>query len=731
MTVRPNRIVSSFFALLVLLLWEGSDGVSAAGPVVHVVIDQTAPRLERTAADELAAQFKQLVDANVVIGNTAPEDADHVILLGSPATNPAVEAAVGESWPALSDQGLVIKSLPTAGAPRLVVGGGSPVATLWAVYELGYRQGVRYLLRRDVFPDNAQLKLTGFDEVMEPALRTRTWNMTSDLPIGPASWALSDHRRLLGQLAKMKFNRVLLSVDAWQPYVDYAFRGVVRETGVLWYGETYRVDGETPGKTAFGGADVFQNQDLAAAKTYSERVAAGTELVHGLIDAAHELGMGAGLVISPLEFPPEFSKVLTGTMPAAGGHDLAVRPGGGVGPADPILRGLAGTQVKAYLETYPDLDVIYLSASEVPEWAGHIEQAWKALTAGRELNGISLDDFVAADDPNATTAKSQIVVLALLRQLIEEMPAPGDRRHLQWGIAHHDSGFDRTLDRLMPAGVESLHGGGVTARQVWQQRERLPGIPVDKVPSNLALTLADDRVGILSQLATRSIEPLVGDLRRSGWDGFATRCRLLAELDATVHFLSRASFDSTVTARSAHDDLFTTISGKAAVADRLWRGFGHIEEATNLIDENDPQFARPAAGMLLQHYRAEPIPDWWETLTDHYTQAMIELYRSHDATHPRGRPTLFYYAKRSEYVLEYVGSVKAVREAAIAQEAGDVDLAIEKLEVAMESLYNALDTLSDIARDPSDRGLIALLAAHAYRPLLAEYERLLDAAEAD
>ena len=36
------------------------------------------------------------------------------------------------------------------------------------------------------------------------------------------------------------------------------------------------------------------------------------------------------------------------------------------------------------------------------------------------------------------------------------------------------------------------------------------------------------------------------------------------------------------------------------------------------------------------------------------------------------------------------------------------------------------DTLSDIARDPSDRGLIAVLITHGYRPVIARYEKLLD-----
>ena len=39
---------------------------------------------------------------------------------------------------------------------------------------------------------------------------------------------------------------------------------------------------------------------------------------------------------------------------------------------------------------------------------------------------------------------------------------------------------------------------------------------------------------------------------------------------------------------------------------------------------------------------------------------------------------------------------------------------------------NAIDTLSDVARDQSDRGLIAVLINFAYRPLVAEYEKLTD-----
>jgi hypothetical protein len=200
---------------------------------------------------------------------------------------------------------------------------------------------------------------------------------------------------------------------------------------------------------------------------------------------------------------------------------------------------------------------------------------------------------------------------------------------------------------------------------------------------------------------------------------------MLAELDPAVHYLSRSSWDRSATAHSTHQELFTPITGKKSVADRLWLAFGHMEDATELIDQHQLGFAFPVQGMLMKHYRANPAPEWWEKLNQSYTQAMVELYRSHDAAHPRSRQLLFYWAKRSEYVLEYLSCVQSLREAAIAKKSGDKDSAIEHLETAMEQLYNAIDTLSDIARDPSDRGLIAVLNAYAYRPLVLEYEAML------
>jgi hypothetical protein len=46
----------------------------------------------------------------------------------------------------------------------------------------------------------------------------------------------------------------------------------------------------------------------------------------------------------------------------------------------------------------------------------------------------------------------------------------------------------------------------------------------------------------------------------------------------------------------------------------------------------------------------------------------------------------------------------------------------EALEAAIEGIYNALNSWSDVARDSSDRGAIALLNEYGYRVLLKASE---------
>jgi hypothetical protein len=484
----------------------------AAAPTVGVVVGPDAPKLERLAADELVAQFKQLFDAEAAVSTAVPAAVDHLILVGSPATNPAVAKAVGDRWPKLTEQGHVLRSVATNGRPALVVGGGSPAATLWAAAELGHRFGVRSFLHGDVMPaDKPDLKLDGIDVTLEPAVRVRAWQVLGTDAVGFGGWGLADHKLLLKQLAKLKFNRVVVAYDTGIPAKALD-------------GGPFPVAGDTPGRKAFKGAKEFDNPHLAG-KAGEERNTAAEALVKEITAAARDLGM--------------------------------------------------------------------------------------------------------------------------------------------------------TTDGV-PAGVQTITLTGVLPR----------------VPTAFAATPRD---------------------------GFLVAATVPGDLGPTAYYLARRAFDPKLTPKAATEQLFTPLLG-AASAGRVALAFTLLDEANALVAKNDPKFLALAPGLLAKEVKsADAPPAWWKEAGKRYAGAMDEMYRGIRATfHDQARPLLLYYAKRCEFAVHYFAAVEAARLAGQAKAKGEKDAVVTHLEKAIESTYNALTALGDVARDPADRGLIAVLAEFAYRPLKAE-----------
>lgn len=273
-----------FWSLIVVSVL-GATGAHA-GPRVDVVIAADAPKLERFAADELAVQFKKLFDADVRIAEKIPSDASHLILLGSPATNAAMKP-LGDQLPKLSDQGHAVRSVKLGSSQALVVGGGSPVATLWAVYELGHQFGIRSFLFGDLYPTTPpQLTLDSLNIVIEPALRVRGWLAINNSPIGPATWGLEEHQKVIRQLAKLKFNRVLLNIAPGRAAAEFDIKPVAPILS-----GRIAVDGDAAGRTVFRGAKVFENPDFSGKETASDREAAAARWARGIMEAAQQLGM--------------------------------------------------------------------------------------------------------------------------------------------------------------------------------------------------------------------------------------------------------------------------------------------------------------------------------------------------------------------------------------------------------------------------------------------------------
>ena len=731
---------ATFRGALCLILLPIVFRQAQADQQVAIITDENAHRWELMAARELEFQWKRLFqDIDTTHAQRPVNEDQFLVLIGSPHTNPQVDRVLGEQWPDISDQGLVIKTFSSGDQSGIVVGGGSPLATLWAVYELGHRLGIRYLLHNDVYPERqVPLALEDMAITMEPQLRTRSWRTINDFAIGPESWGLADHQRMLRQLAKLKFNHLILSLWPWQPFVHYEIGNVQKETATFWFDEQYRVDGDTPGKKVFGGATFFENPDFAGIRDYDQLLEAGVRHVRGIIDAAHDLGMEVGIAFYPLEFPKEFQAALPGSRIAHQLSNLTITPAGEQHLYDPTLKALTAAKVRAYLETYPKIDALYFRMSEFPEWNQHASEAWDSLMSASPGKRVSLPDLIQAARRRKTIAtgnrgenslKGNVVSLAFLKNLLKEkgLLRRDDGQNVDVVLVGIDTALYPFLPSVIPSGASTLHFVDYTARRVVQNQELLSTIPTKQVKSRLIVTLADDNVGVLPQTALKSAGSLMDHLRAEHWDGFSTRYWMPSELDPVVHYLSRAAWDRQVTPRSAHDDFWQAVTEHPLTAERLWIGWEHLEAATEIIDREEIGFGFPTSGMLMKHYKSKSEPEWWEEITDHYTQLRNELSRAKNAsTSPGGRSLLFHYANRAAFATQYMAAVNSVRQAAVAREEGKLEEAIEHLESALEQMYNGMTSLADVARDQSDRGLIAVLNAYAYQPLKAEYERLLD-----
>jgi hypothetical protein len=211
-------------------------------------------------------------------------------------------------------------------------------------------------------------------------------------------------------------------------------------------------------------------------------------------------------------------------------------------------------------------------------------------------------------------------------------------------------------------------------------------------------------------------------------DSVGIQTSAVGDADFAAFLYSRGSFDVTIAGEHPIHDLVTPICGEG-VSDRVLKAFGLAEEATKLILAGDRDLGAPTSDVVLRHYAStEPAPDWWGKARDNYLSAMNEMYRANTRAREGGRSYTLYFARRFEFAFEFMNAIEAVRKAAVAKSKRDAETQIAELEKAVESMNGGLNAMAAVARSQSDRGVIAVLNEHGYRPLVKELEAAQDAA---
>ena len=739
----PSAARSSWCVWLGLVLvtvpaWAEPATCGSASYSVAVVVGDTAPALERYAADELCDYLDKLYGIRSFPTEEVPDDADVVILVGSLGTNPVVKRALGsDDWPELTDQGIVLKRATLNEKPTLIVGGGSPKSTLWAAYELVERWGVRYLLHGDVLPDDAgEFRLPEKDVILEPKLRIRQWRVVNSFLCGPESWGMADYRPVLNQLAKLKFNRVLVYIWPFQPFLHLEHKGVSRKSAWLSFGHEFPITDDMVGRHLFDDRPQFWNPDLPLGSSYEELAAAGEKLIHNLISLAHERGMECVMPVHLTDFPPEFRELPGQWEPVHQLGELTIVPGPNTPPDDPTLTELAVAALQTTVNTYPEIDYLALGMPEHRQWVETHEQAWQEMDTKYGMSQVvSLPDVLAAARkrpgvPGGTEravreAKGDIVMLRFYDRLLTESRALADTKRpnmkfVYTGVAEELFPF---LSRILPPGSETLNQIAYTPARVMQRREAIGLLDTEKVPATLIFTLHDDNVGLLPALTTGSLHELTKDLRKHGWAGFSTRYWQIGDHDPCVAYIARAAWDETATPESVYRDQIRATCGKSSVEDLLTM-FRELEETSVLLEWHALGLAFPRPGMIMKHWRAEPMPKKYSEAREGYQRALAAALRAREKA-PNGRRTYVdYWIGRLEFGIGYFDTIEAVRAAATLEKAGSPIETCKKAEDALSKAREALEAYARVARDQSDCGAIATLNEYVYRPLRDKLKQL-------
>ncbi len=709
-------------------------------PRVAVVVGSAAPELERFAARELCEYLAKVYGIQAYPERHPSASAQAVFLIGGPGTNAAVErAAGGQLFPEVSDQGIVLRRTELDGRPALIVGGGSPKATLWAVYELVERWGVRYLIDRDVLPERRDVfELPDLDVVMEPVFRIRGHPTFQDFAASGEAWGVADFRVLIDQLAKMKFTRMNVYAYGWQPYLHWEHKGIKRQSASLWYGYRYPITPDMWGRERFEDADEFWNPDLPLGGSYEETIAAGERQVHSLIEHAHRRGMDCDLSVPTTDFTPEFAPLLKGAEKSSILTGLTVVPGATTSLDDPQLYELATAVLRHAVDTYPEVDYLTVWMPEFRQWTDEYERAWKVLDEKYGIGQVlSLPDLLSAAanrkgwnrgvERAVNMVKGDIAALYFYDRLLRDPKVLEGtlRPDIPFVYGEPAEELYPILDRILPGGWQISAHPENNPVLLLSRPQVLTALASQQAPGILHMTIDDDVLGLVPQLTPNTLHEIFPLMRRSAWAGFIARERFPGDHDWPLAYMARAAWDAEITPDAVGRDLLTAVCG-AACGESLLEAFHQVEAATltMVLAPSRSAIAFPVPRMMMKYWTPGPAPDYMGKARREYESALEAARRAREESTPGGRWYPDFWVGRLEFAAGYVEAVETLHDAATAEAAGRFADALEQSRKALETLRQATLSYARVARTPTDLGAIAILNEYGHRALKAKMAEL-------
>ena len=582
--------------------------VKGRRPAAFIVIGESPDPRDREAAGELQRYVEKLGGARLEV--VGPEQAlttqdNALLLVGNPNANSlAGKALNGQHDPnSLADEGFVIHTGEVDGRQAVAISGKNGVATVYAAYALIELLGATFLLSGDVLPPPVDdLSLPATSRVWEPAFSRRGLQpFANDLQ--DVTWGEAYYKMLIDQMVKLRMNYLEFFVQAYQPWVDYTFRGEKNllgdksepDSGYLVISRTVpscSVDEVKIGKEHFAGLRNMAPPEMQDVDTPEEAVRRFKRMIKAIIKYAKSKGMKVGFSTDPTYAPANHARFA---------RNYAHRPHTSFGysahlsPTDPVGLEYGKTWLRALLETYPEIDDLFLYVSEAYELDPHpdakalyermrpqyapalkaLKDAWVSLTyrhTSFTYKGLSPEDLIDI----------QIGWIHRIRELVDAAKKMAD--HTRICMAFFFKGYllptaDNLIEREIPfmdmqsSGVFPVEGD-INASYFTNMgdRDRYINCRIDDDASMFGLPF---------YLRQFQHDGLFKEAREAGVSGYAGQIFRSRGTEHHSRYLAHGAWEPDLTPEAFYERYSRDIFGDAAA--------GAMQKAFSLLEEMDEQ----------------------------------------------------------------------------------------------------------------------------------------------
>jgi hypothetical protein len=436
---------------LIVMLFLVTGYAGGAQPEVQIVIARGAAQLEELAAEELASHLHGLYPhQQFPIVRSALRRTSR-ILLGTLRSQPGLKQLVPEAK-LTKPESFVVTRAKEDGVDIGIIAGADPRGTLYGVYALLEKLGYGFYLsyNTEPAPRATPFGFDSWDLADAPLFPDRVVLPWHNFLSGPSTWDFRQWQQWITQVARMRYNTLMVHCYGNNPMFTFTFRGHKKPVGYLSStakGRDWSTEHVNDVRRLFGG-DIFDGPILASRAALvpdEERFDAASSLMKRVFRLAHERGLHVAFVWeidTHSANPQELIRELPANARLTNGSFQVANPD------SPEGYEYYRTQIATLLGLYPQIDRLvsfFREADEDTPWRGikveNFPEEWK--TEFRTM--LERNAYLRADkDAARMFAMSKVV--AALRRALREL----GRTDVEFGASTFNYDWALTADALFP-----------------------------------------------------------------------------------------------------------------------------------------------------------------------------------------------------------------------------------------------------------------------------------------